>query len=209
MNNQQLKNEIHNPPGRSRGSQSSRQEGRWAQRRVPGKNKAHGSNILWNPSGHNWASEAQVRLPWQSPRHRRRRLWRGLRRPPLSHPPPCSVQSKICRTSNGKKGPGEDGGGWDCLGNLLSPEVFVRVCCAQPSPASLEQVGGGTMLFTSREGGLNRGGRTPSAPYRGDQSWEEVISKWTRTLKIDEIYTHSVLSNFSIFPLNLVSILFQ
>ena len=45
----------------------------------------------------------------------------------------ASVSSKLLqnpeirRTSSGKKRPGEEGGGRDCLDNLLPPEVFVRV----------------------------------------------------------------------------------
>ena len=85
----------------------------------------------------------------------------GPRRQRSPWPPPFSGNPCLFVECEVKHGSSWEG--WTSLDQVLQP------------PTS-----GGTMLSNYREDGLNREERTHSVPFKGDQYWEEGISRWTR-----------------------------
>ena len=57
--------------------------------------------------------------------------------PSFPHPPPGCVESPVCWTPEGQKGPTEEDGGRDCVVHLLPQEVFVHLCSTRTSTSSV------------------------------------------------------------------------
>ena len=105
--------------------------------RVFGQGATNWPGLLWHKRWWSWSCRAEAGHTWESSWHRGRRLRGSLWWPSFPHPPPGWVESPVCWTPEGQKGPTEDDGGRDCVVHLLPQEVFVHLCSTRTITSSV------------------------------------------------------------------------